>query len=268
MNKLLILGARSYLGSEFCKFLSKLNIDFIPITGDNHSSYTFKNLKKVLQTEQPNIIVDFKFPKVSSNDNDYVNLNINELFLPQENLFNVLTNLDYKFKKIILISSQNVDQVKSTYSMLKKQQEDLYKKKFENDNKLKIFRLRTIFGPGDLSESRLIPHFFREVLTNKFIELRITDKEFGEYIFIDDAMNYIWDICQNKSINLQNIMKIRYKDLITTFMFVLNIKYQFLPKVTWNGQEIQNKNCIQNTYHFKNINTTVEWYLENIFNNK
>ncbi|MAH99322.1 MAG: hypothetical protein CMA12_08340 [Euryarchaeota archaeon] len=268
MNKLLILGARSYLGSEFCKFLSKLNIDLISVTEENHDGYTFNNLKKVFETEQPNIIVDFKFPKVSSNDDDYVNINKNELFLPQENLFNVLTNLDYEFKKIVLISSQQVDQEKSIYAILKKQQEDIYKKNFKSDNKLNIFRLTTTYGPRDLSDSRLIPHFFREIITNKFIELNITNKEFGEYIFIDDAMNYIWDICQNKSIDQQNIMKIRYKDLITTFMFILNSKHNFSPKVIWNGQEIQGKNCIQNIDHFKNINNTVEWYLESLFNNK
>ena len=106
MINYLIIGGRSYLASEFKRYLIEKKISFHSLNQENSNNYSENNLSDTLEDKKPENIIDFKFPLVSSNDKDFENINIKTALNPQINLINSLKNVETQPKKLILVSSE------------------------------------------------------------------------------------------------------------------------------------------------------------------
>ena len=83
MKKILILGGRSFLASQFKKYLNKNNEKFISVDETVSNNYSLSFLDNILKKEKPSVILDFKFPLVSSNDKDYKHIDEDSFFRTQ-----------------------------------------------------------------------------------------------------------------------------------------------------------------------------------------
>ena len=106
MKKILILGGRSFLASQFKKYLNKNNEKFISVDETVSNNYSLSFLDNILKKEKPSVILDFKFPLVSSNDKDYKHIDEDSFFRAQKNLLLALENTRLNLDKLILISSR------------------------------------------------------------------------------------------------------------------------------------------------------------------
>ena len=260
--KYLILGGRSYLGRSFSEFLKKNKHQVITLNEANSSNYSNNVLKEVLKKENPQKIVDFKFPIVSSNDEDFNNINLDEITSTQKRLIEALDQSPDNTSDLYLISTLNINKRKNIYTKYKKKQEDYYKTKLPRKNKLKILRLENVLGQGDINTNRLVPYFFSKVFANKLLNLNINSRKKGEYIFIEDCNKYIFNTSLDKTYK-KNAFSTTYKNLIFRLSSILEYEYNFYHDVFWNNQKIINKKVNKTDKTNQNLIKLTNWYIEN-----
>lgn len=258
MSKYLIFGGRSYLGSEFKKYLDKNNIINQAIESNNSENYSYSKILEILHIYEPTKIVDFKFIKVSSNDSDFKNLKEKDIFQPQKNLIQSINESEINLSHLVYISTAGPNL--NIYTSLKRKQEKIYKKYLDNNEILSILKLNTVFGPGDINKTRLIPLFFSKILDDRCIELNIHSNKNGNFIFINDAMEEIFNFSENLAFET-HVFTIKYKKLIQTVSYITKILFDFDHKVIWNDRELPSLNVIENDKLFDYLYTTTEWYL-------
>ena len=264
MKKILILGGRSFLASQFKKYLNKNNENFISVDETVSNNYSLTFLESILKKEKPSIILDFKFPLVSSNDKDYKHIDEDSFFHTQKNLLFAVENTRLNLDKLILISSSKAQNGKNLYSTFKRKQEILYETFFEKDD-LKILRLDSVFGPGDLSNTRLIPFYFRNVIDNKTLNFNFEPNDISRFIFIDDALNYIYNELKNKTVKNMTT-EISFIDLIQTFNFIFEKNYNFFPNIMNNNEKLGSLKMTKDQYFYNNLEKTVSWYFDLLSN--
>ena len=263
----LILGGSSYLGSSFQKYLSNKNISSISLSTKNSKNYSEKKIAQVLSKYSPKRIVDFKFPIVSSDDNLFKDIVENEFFSAQLKLINTLNSLEYDFNNIYVISSENINRSKTKYTTYKKKQEKIYKEKLDRKDKLRIIRLHSVFGPGDLSRYRIIPNFFRQVFDSKEVIFNINSNKLGYFNYIDETNKYIFDVTEGIDTK-RKFYKCTYNLLIQTLSSILINEFEFKHKVLWNSKPLINKREIENKEFYNYLVETTNWYFKNTLNKK
>jgi len=262
LKKIFIIGGRSFLGKEFSKYLHKKNFDFFSINENNSENYSIKKIKYYLEKENPSIIVDFKFPIVSANDEDFSKINDRNFFTPQNNLFSAINSSNVIIEKFILISSTKASSNENLYSTFKKRQEDMYKKYIEK-NKLLILRLDSVFGPGDLSKTRLIPYYFRNILKNRSIEFNFSKNDEAKFIYIMDVLDNIY--CEiNSKKSTRKSHKINFINLIKSLNFIMKENHNLIPNVLNKNVELNCINMINNDNFYHNFEKTAFWYKKNL----
>lgn len=264
MKKIFIIGGRSFLGNEFSKYLDKKKLSYFSINENNSDNYSISKIKYHLHKEKPSIIVDFKFPVVSSNDDDFRKIKEKKFFTPQNNLFEAINSNNLIIEKFILISSIKASSSETIYSIFKKKQEDLYEN-YIDKNKLSIIRVDSVFGPGDLSETRLIPNYFRNVLKNYPIKYNFNKNDLSKFIYILDALEDIYFEINSEKVSLKS-HKISFINLIKSLNFIMKKNHYLKPSVLNNNVKLDSKNMIKNEYFFKNLENTASWYKKNLLN--
>jgi hypothetical protein len=260
--KYLILGGRSFLGRSFYYFLKKNRIHAKLLHEENSNFYSPISLKNIIKKERPQKIVDFKFPIVSSNDEDFKNIDLKAFSNTQEALIESLNQLPEISTELFLVSSINIKNRKNIYTKNKKKQEDYYKKYLPENNKFKIIRLENVLGQGDLNTYRLVPFFFTKVFQNESFSLNIDSNKKGLYIFIDDCNKYLYNTSINKSYR-KNIFNITYKELIFRLSSILEFEFEVNHKILWNGKKIINNKIDQRAKFNQNLIELTGWYLKN-----
>ncbi len=263
MSRFLILGGRSYLGNQFKKFLDKNFESNFVLTDINTDRYSRSNIQKMINEFKPEKLIDFKFPKVSSNDKDFPTIkNKDNFFKPQNNLIKVVNEIKTPVEKILLISTAGNRQ--NLYTQLKREQEVLYKNKLINKSILSVLRLNTVFGPGDLNFSRIIPFYFQSILQSKKVEFKINGNKKGKFIFIDDAMNLIHKESNSLTFDDRSFV-VSYKYLIETLMHVVCNDFNYIHKVSWNNSTLVPNIRFKNEIITNNLRTTADWYFKNLY---
>lgn len=260
--KYMILGGRSYLGKSCSQFLTKNNKKVILLNEYNSDFYSPKKLKDILIKEKPNKIIDFKFPIVSSKDEDFNDINLETILSTQERIVESLNELPENNADLYLISTININKRKNIYSKFKKKQEDFYKTFLLEKNNFKILRLENVLGPGDVNTNRLVPYFFAQVFDNKRLSLNINSSKKGTYIFIEDCNKYILNTSLNRNYS-KTVFSLTYKDLIFRLSSILEFEYDINHKVLWNGQNIINKKIDKRDRTNRNLIKLTDWYLKN-----
>ena len=143
---------------------------------------------------------------------------------------------------------------------MKRKQEKIYKKYLDNNEILSILKLNTVFGPGDKNKTRLIPFFFSKILNDRCIELNIHSNKNGNFIFINDAIEEIFNFSENLAFEA-DVFTVNYKKLIQTVSYITKTLFDFDHKVIWNDRELPSLNVIENDKLFDYLYTTTEWYL-------
>ena len=260
--KYLILGGRSYLGRSFTEFLKKNNHQVMTLNEENSNFYSTNVLEQLLKKENPQKIIDFKFPVVSSNDDDFNHIDLNKIISPQKRLINTLDKLPENNSDIYLISTLNINKRKNLYTKYKKKQEEFYKDNLSKKNKLTILRLENVLGQGDINTNRLVPYFFSKVFENQPSNLSVNSRKKGEYIFIEDCNKYIFNSSLNESYK-KNAFGTTYKNLIFKLSSILEYEYNFYHGVSWNNQKIVNKKINNKDKTNQNLIELTNWYIKN-----
>ena len=260
--KYLILGGRSYLGKSFSQYLKKNNNQVIALNEENSNFYSTNLLKEVINNENPQKIVDFKFPIVSSNNDAFNNIDLENILNTQERLIESLNQLPDNNSDLYLISTLNISKRENIYTQYKKKQEDYYKKYLSGKNKLKILRLENVLGKGDVSTNRLVPFFFSKVFENKETNLNINSRKKGDYIFIEECNNFIFNSSLDKKYK-KNAFTLTYKNLIFRLSSILEYEFNFYHNVSWNNQKIINKKVDKSDKTNQNLIKLTNWYIKN-----
>ena len=262
MKKIFIIGGRSFLGSEFTKYLHKKKFEIFSLNENNSENYSINKIKYYLEKENPSIIVDFKFPIVSAKNEDFRKINEGNFFTPQNNLFSAINSSNVTIKKFILISSTKASSNDNLYSTFKKRQEEMYKKYIEM-NKLSILRLDSVFGPGDLSKTRLIPYYFRNVLKNRLLKFNFSKNDEAKFIYITDVLENIYNEINSKK-STRKSYKINFVNLIKSLNFIIKENHNLIPNVLNKNVELDCINMINNDDFYHNFETTALWYKRNL----
>ncbi len=258
MSKYLIFGSRSYLGSQFKKYLDEKNIVNYAIDANNSDNYSASNIVKILNSYEPTKIVDFKFLKVSSNDNDFIHFKEKDFFQPQMNLIQSINETNIRLNKLLYISTAGSNT--NLYTNLKRKQEKIYKKHLKNNKVLSILKLNTVFGPGDKSKTRLIPTFFYKILKDKYVELNINSNKNGDFIYIKNTMDKVYNCTLNIDLEI-DIFRIKYKNLVQTLSYIIKSVFNYDHKILWNDKELNPIKVIENDKFYKNLIKTADWYM-------
>ena len=263
MSKFLILGGRSFLGNHFKKFLETKFESNLVFTDINTNRYSRSNIEKKIYEYKPEKLIDFKFPKVSSNDKDFPIIKSKDnFFKPQINLIKVINEMKTPVEKILLISTAGNRQ--NLYTQLKREQEVIYKNNLINKSILSILRLNTVFGPGDLNFSRIIPFYFQSILQSKKVEFNINGNKKGKFIYIDDAMDLIYKESNRLTFDDRSFV-VSYKNLIETLMHVVFNDFNYVHKVSWNNSNLDPNIRFKNETILDNLRKTAEWYYKNLY---
>ena len=260
--KHLILGGRSYLATKYAKYLSLNNEDTFVLSEVNSNFYSKTSLLKKIEKTKPNIIYDFKFPMVTSDDKKFTKINNSNILNVQRELIEILNNLTSNKSKIIVISSKNVNKVNNLYSQYKKNQENIYKTNLDRKNNLTILRSPSVLGEGDLSENRLTPYFFRNIFQKSEVNLSINSNRVGEFIFINNFCKNLFDLTKNQQTVL-DIIKIKYKDLILMYSSILKFELNFNHVVFWNGKKLEIEKDILDQDYIVDLRKLTNWYFTN-----
>ena len=130
-----IWGGRSYVGKYFSQYLKKKNNKVIAVNEENSNVYATNLLKEVINNENPQKIVDFKFPIVSSNNDAFNNIDLENILNTQERLIESLNQLPDNNSDLYLISTLNISKRENIYTKYKKKQENKKKNKLSEKNK-------------------------------------------------------------------------------------------------------------------------------------
>lgn len=262
MSKYLILGGRSYLAQEFVNFLTNNKVESISIDGLNSKNYSTAGLKNFLDRVNNPVIVDFKFPIVSSKNSDFDSLSIDDVLKPQLNLIQLLNEYEYSLHSLFLISTSKVFDTTDRYSELKLEQENLYKDKLDKKIEFQIIRLNSVIGPRDKNKKRLLPFFYKSVLFDGYVNLNIHSDNKNEFLYIDDAVSDIYLISRSKKPD-NYLIHLRYSELISTLSYILVTEFNHEHKVSINGLEIKSKNMVYDKTLYDRLVTITNWYLSN-----
>jgi nucleoside-diphosphate-sugar epimerase len=263
LSKYLILGGRSYLAQEFVNLLTKNKIESISIDSLNSKNYSTSKLKNFLDKVYAPVIVDFKFPIVSSNNSDFDSLTIDDVLKPQLNLIQLLNEYGYSIQSLFLISTSKVYDTADRYSELKFEQENLYKDKLNKKIELQIIRLNSVIGPRDKNNKRLVPFFYKSILIDGYVNLNIHSDDKKQFIYVEDAVSNIYLISQ--SIKPDNyLIHLTYSELISTLSYILVSEFNHEHQVCINGLEIKCKNMVRDKTLYNRLVKTTNWYVSNI----
>jgi UDP-glucuronate 4-epimerase len=205
--------------------------------------------------------------------------------------FNLLENCrKFKIKKIIYASSSSVygnmskfplkESYDSTpinfYGLSKKDNEDMadiYSKYY--DMKLIGLRFFTVFGEWGRPDMVLFK-ILNAIMNNKTFYLNNRGNHLRDFTYINDAVRFIelikfnkekhkiFNICSNKPIHLQNLLKMINK--IITLPRIIKIKFQKADVLKTHGD---NKKIIESTKIKKitdfnqALKNTISWYINN-----
>ena len=260
--KYLILGSRSFLGSSFTRYLNEKNINVLSMSSENSKNYSRITIENKIKTYKPNKIFDFRFPLVSSNDELFKQVDINQFFKNQLEFIKIINKLDEEIPDIFLISSTNIKRKKNLYTSYKKEQEDVYKKNILNKGTVKIMRLDSVLGEGDTNTNRLVPYFYKSIFTKKYVNFNINSNSIGRFSFINDINEYLYQQSSNKKIN-NNQFKVKYKILIHTLSTILSEKYIFNHRVDWNNKNLSSDLLSKENKYYDKLENMTDWYFKN-----
>lgn len=260
--KYLILGSRSYLGNSFSHYLEDNMIHSLNLNEINSNFYSTNILKNFILEYNPHKIVDFKFPIVTSNDDDFKEIDLKNLLKTQENFIEAINSIPTNKSDIYLISSANIYSRKNIYTTYKKNQEDYYKQFLYKKNKLNIIRLENVLGQGDTNKNRLVPYFFCKVLEDRQIKIEIHPRKKGKYQFLEESNKYILNYTLNQK-SMKKEFSITYKDLINRFSSILIYEFDYYHKVFWNNKILIAKHLDKRDKTNQYLIKVTSWYLNN-----
>jgi hypothetical protein len=88
------------------------------MSSENSKNYSRITIENKIKTYKPNKIFDFRFPLVSSNDELFKQVDINQFFKNQLEFIKIINKLDEEIPDIFLISSTNITRKKKLIYLL------------------------------------------------------------------------------------------------------------------------------------------------------
>ncbi len=226
--KIIVTGAAGFIGSSLCEYLQKLNIPFIGIDNfsygykeyiydfsNNFIEYDINDQNIINYINKDDIIVHLAaISSLAENQSNAINSY-------QNNLMGTLNLLDaarikgvqhfifastsavYENSNIFpLNESDYFEQPYLLYSLGKKQCEELCKSYSKNYNlNYTIIRFFNVYGPKNdyfRAIPPLIPYIIKELNNNNTPILHSTGEQKRDYVYIDDLINLIIKIINNK----------------------------------------------------------------------
>lgn len=196
--KVLITGAKGFIGHNLCLKLAELNISFIPFS-DHHDIWDTKIFDKFLDEKITHIVhlaAKNFVPESWINPELYIQTNVNSTVSVLEfsrrikAKFIFLSSYMYGNPHYLPIDESHPTSVLNPYALSKFLSEETCKFYATNFNvSTCVLRVFNIYGPGQ-KLSFLIPHVISQVLNSKEIEvLDLSPKR--DYLYITDLIDAI-----------------------------------------------------------------------------
>ena len=263
-EKVLILGSDSFLGNSFANFLSTKDLEILRASSANSNDYELESLEIMIVENNPLYIFDYQFKLVSSKNEDYNIYEEQNFFKAQKNLISILNKIKEVNKKVYLISSKYVENINSTYSNLKREQENIYKSHLNKNISFEILRINSIFGQGDKNLNRALPHFFNSIFNNRKAVFGTTGNQKTTFSFVEEANRFIYEkAIQNKNVELNNFI-CTYYELINYISQIILKNYGYEHSVEWAEEKKEDFKLNVPSEASKNILKTINWYFENM----
>lgn len=263
-EKVLILGSDSFLGNSFANFLSTKDVEVLRASSANSNDYELQRLEAVISENNPLYILDYQFKLVSSKNEDYVIYEKQNFFKAQNNLISILNKTKETNKKVYLISTKYVENNNSTYSNLKREQENIYKSHLNKNISFEILRINSIFGQGDKNLNRALPHFFYSIFNNRKAVFESTGNQKTNFSFVEEANRFVYKkAIQNKNVKLNNFV-CTYYELINYISQIILENFAYEHSVEWAEEKKEDFKLDVSNEDSKNIHKTINWYFENM----
>ena len=235
MINILIIGKNSFIAKNFIyDFKNKVKIFYFNKIFKKNKKLLFeKDLYKVVKKNKISTILNF----AANNDNSYSS-NFSKILESNFYLPLSILNISNKFKiKLFLFLSKDMSENKKNknFYALSKEMLKVYLTSKDNNCKLRLLNIDSIFGPYDLNNRRIFPSIFKK---------NINFNQVKNFTFVKDLNRVIFKLLSNKD-------KFIYKD-IKSNKINLNKLYKLL--------KLSNINKITNKRQYQALFLTLEWY--------
>lgn len=242
MINILIIGKNSFIAKNFIyDFKNKVKIFYFNKIFKKNKKLLFeKDLYKVVKKNKISTILNF----AANNDNSYSS-NFSKILESNFYLPLSILNISNKFKiKLFLFLSKDMSENKKNknFYALSKEMLKVYLTSKDNNCKLRLLNIDSIFGPYDLNNRRIFPSIFKHLYKKK--KKNINFNQVKNFTFVKDLNRVIFKLLSNKD-------KFIYKD-IKSNKINLNKLYKLL--------KLSNINKITNKRQYQALFLTLEWY--------
>lgn len=242
MKNILIVGKNSFIAKNFINdFKYKINFFYLDkIFRMNKANSYEKYLEHKIKKNKIDIILNF----AANNDNSF---NVNFSKILESNFYLPLSILKISNRFPItlfyfLSKDMNENKKIKNFYALSKEMLKVYLNNKENDCKIRLLNIDSIFGPYDLNTKRIFPSIFNHLLNKK--KKNFNANQVKNFTFVKDLNNEIFRLFSNQNRFIYkevNSKKINLKEL-----------YKLLKS--------RNLNKIIKKRKYQALFLTLEWY--------
>ena len=217
MNNILLIGKNSFIAKNFINdFKDKLKIFYFNKTFRKNKKFLFeKDLEKIVKKNKISTILNF-----AANNNNSFSSNFSEIL--EANFYLPLSILKISNKlriKLFLFLSKDMIKNKKNknFYALSKEMLKVYLFSKENNCKLRLLNIDSIFGPYDLNNRRIFPSIFKNLYQKKKKNFNLNQVK--NFTFVKDLNKdiykllsynnkFIYKEIKSNKINLKKIYKL------------------------------------------------------------
>jgi UDP-glucose 4-epimerase len=188
-KNILVTGHKGFIGAHLCNELSRRGANVIGIDKEDGGITNVSLLPGIMLFPQS---IDYIFhlgaissvPACTESPFEAHDVNVT-------GTFNVLSAaVKYKVKGLVFASSSVVHDPKSMYAVTKVIGE-AYCKFFDYTQSLPVtaLRLYNVYGPGQSSDTAVIPNFIRSIKEHKKLQIEGKGNQIRDFVYVKDVVN-------------------------------------------------------------------------------
>ena len=242
MNNILLIGKNSFIAKNFIHdFKDKLKIFYLNKTFRKNKKSSFEtDLEKIVKKNKINTILNFAANNDNSFSSNFSKILESNFYLPLS-ILKVSNKL--RIKLFLFLSKDMIKNKKNkNFYALSKEMLKVYLFSKENNCKLRLLNIDSIFGPYDLNNRRIFPSIFKHLYQKKKKNFNLNQVK--NFTFVKDLNKDIY-----KLLSYNN--KFIYKEIKSN---KINLKKIYKLLKSSNLDKIDSKSQYQALF------LTLEWY--------
>ena len=242
MNNILLIGKNSFIAKNFIHdFKDKLKIFYFNKTFRKNKKSSFEtDLEKIVKKNKIDTILNFAANNDNSFSSNFSKILEANFYLPLS-ILKISNKL--RIKLFLFLSKDMIENKKNkNFYALSKEMLKVYLLNKENNCKLRLLNIDSIFGPYDLNNRRIFPSIFKHLCQKKKKNFNLNQVK--NFTFVKDLNKDIFKLLSYND-------KFIYKEIKSNR---INLKKLYKLLKTSNLNKINGKSKYQALF------LTLEWY--------